>query len=252
MISLSSQVKISRLSVLLYVNPENITDHHIAYLCVEYFSHKGLEIAYTCGMLICIYITPVIIMIFTYGSIVLHLRKRKPIGESTTLTKNISRQVTENKAILRMLIVIVLCFVIAWCPFFTCQIYMFFANPTQLSRLVFSISHLIGFSNACVNPIVYCFLNDNFRTCAKALVSCRFKRSRVVFHKSRERMNSLTCSTRVVIYSENTTVWNCVDSIGQYNSFDVLFRTIFLTVFLLYCDDPSMYGKSAEKGIPVC
>uniref|UniRef100_A0A4W3GVJ2 Gastrin/cholecystokinin type B receptor n=1 Tax=Callorhinchus milii TaxID=7868 RepID=A0A4W3GVJ2_CALMI len=79
-----------------------------------------------------------------------------------------------KKRVIRMLIVIVVMFFICWMPIFSVNTWRAFdqlSAARRLSGAPISFIHLLSYTSACVNPIVYCFMNKRFR---KALLgTCR-------------------------------------------------------------------------------
>ncbi|XP_020367119.1 probable G-protein coupled receptor 25 [Rhincodon typus] len=107
------------------------------------------------------FVLPVIIILFCYCSILVKLRHH--YGHST---KAIQRR--ENS--LKIVFAIVSAFVLSWLPFNvfkTIALYLQFHNTdlscwTVVSRGL-AIASCIAFINSCVNPIIYAFLDRNFR-----------------------------------------------------------------------------------------
>jgi hypothetical protein len=100
------------------------------------------------------YVIPFISIIIIYSMIMKILIKAK--GQQ--LNKN-------KKRITIMVIAVVASFVICWTPL---QIMFFLQHVvkvqfTELHALFLILSNCIAYSNACVNPIIYGFANENFR-----------------------------------------------------------------------------------------
>ncbi|XP_062992365.1 cholecystokinin receptor type A [Elgaria multicarinata webbii] len=71
-----------------------------------------------------------------------------------------------KKLVIRMLIVIVILFFICWTPVFSVNTWRAFDNSSAillLSGAPISFIHLLYYTSACVNPIIYCFMNKRFR-----------------------------------------------------------------------------------------
>ena len=64
-----------------------------------------------------------------------------------------------------MLLLVVLAFTILWSPYFTFSLYREFVTSvdSESFRMKSAILKLIGYSNCCVNPIIYTFLNRAFQ-----------------------------------------------------------------------------------------
>ncbi|XP_063778227.1 cholecystokinin receptor type A [Pseudophryne corroboree] len=71
-----------------------------------------------------------------------------------------------KKRVIRMLIVIVILFFICWTPVFSVNAWRAFDATKAgilLSGAPISFIHLLSYTSACVNPIIYCFMNKRFR-----------------------------------------------------------------------------------------
>ncbi|XP_041937516.1 cholecystokinin receptor-like isoform X1 [Alosa sapidissima] len=76
-----------------------------------------------------------------------------------------------KKRVIRMLLVIVAMFFICWMPLYSVNTWKAFdlrSAHRALSGAPISLIHLLSYTSACVNPIIYCFMNKRFR---KALLS---------------------------------------------------------------------------------
>lgn len=76
-----------------------------------------------------------------------------------------------KKRVIRMLLVIVALFFICWMPLYFANTWRAFdlrSAIKALSGAPISFIHLLSYTSACVNPIIYCFMNMRFR---KALIS---------------------------------------------------------------------------------
>ncbi|XP_065808117.1 cholecystokinin receptor-like [Labrus bergylta] len=76
-----------------------------------------------------------------------------------------------KRRVIRMLMVIVALFFVCWMPLYTANTWKAFdlrSASKALSGAPISFIHLLSYTSACVNPIIYCFMNMRFR---KALLS---------------------------------------------------------------------------------
>ncbi|XP_061897222.1 cholecystokinin receptor-like isoform X1 [Entelurus aequoreus] len=95
-----------------------------------------------------------------------------------------------KKRVIRMLMVIVALFFICWMPLYFANTWKAFdlrSASRSLSGAPISFIHLLSYTSACVNPVIYCFMNTRFR---KALLStfaccwrCRLCRKCCCFKK---------------------------------------------------------------------
>ncbi|XP_078266850.1 cholecystokinin receptor type A [Rhinoraja longicauda] len=80
-----------------------------------------------------------------------------------------------KKRVIRMLIVIVIMFFICWTPIFCANAWRAFDQLSAdrfLSGTPISFIHLLSYTSACVNPIIYCFMNKRFRVACFATFAC--------------------------------------------------------------------------------
>uniref|UniRef100_A0A8C8IWB8 Gastrin/cholecystokinin type B receptor n=1 Tax=Oncorhynchus tshawytscha TaxID=74940 RepID=A0A8C8IWB8_ONCTS len=92
-----------------------------------------------------------------------------------------------KKRVIRMLIVTAVLFFLCWMPLYTANTWKAFHISSAhrlLSGAPISFIHLLSYTSACVNPVIYCFMNTRFR---KALITtfahcrppcCRRRRGR--------------------------------------------------------------------------
>uniref|UniRef100_A0A4W3IDN1 Gastrin/cholecystokinin type B receptor n=1 Tax=Callorhinchus milii TaxID=7868 RepID=A0A4W3IDN1_CALMI len=84
-----------------------------------------------------------------------------------------------KKRVIRMLIVIVVMFFICWTPILCANAWRAFDKVSAgriLSGTAISFIHLLSYTSACVNPIIYCFMNKRFRMAFLATFTCGTKK----------------------------------------------------------------------------
>ncbi|KAM3607707.1 uncharacterized protein V6R79_012317 [Siganus canaliculatus] len=80
-----------------------------------------------------------------------------------------------KKRVIRMLVVIVVLFFICWMPLYCANTWRAFDDMSAkhaLSGAPIAFIHLLCYTSACVNPIIYCFMNTRFRKALFATFSC--------------------------------------------------------------------------------
>uniref|UniRef100_A0A8C1QPI8 Gastrin/cholecystokinin type B receptor n=1 Tax=Cyprinus carpio TaxID=7962 RepID=A0A8C1QPI8_CYPCA len=93
-------------------------------------------------------------------------RPRSNTSEATLMAK---------KRVIRMLIVIVAMFFICWMPLYSVNTWKAFdlaSAHRALSGAPISFIHLLSYTSACVNPVIYCFMNKHFRKALLTTFSC--------------------------------------------------------------------------------
>ncbi|CAJ1079544.1 cholecystokinin receptor [Xyrichtys novacula] len=80
-----------------------------------------------------------------------------------------------KKRVIRMLVVIVVLFFFCWMPLYCANTWRAFDDLSAkraLSGAPIAFIHLICYTSACVNPIIYCFMNTRFRKALLTTFSC--------------------------------------------------------------------------------
>ncbi|XP_034395261.1 somatostatin receptor type 5 [Cyclopterus lumpus] len=123
---------------------------------------------------------PLLIICLCYLLIVFKIRSSgKKVHATSTKRRKSERKVT------RMVVIVVAVFVFCWLPFYALNIINLLVSlPSEYQGLYYFVV-VLCYANSCANPIVYCFLSDNFkRGFRKAL--CRSTR-KVENHEPMER-----------------------------------------------------------------
>ncbi|KAM4609418.1 cholecystokinin receptor [Polymixia lowei] len=80
-----------------------------------------------------------------------------------------------KKRVIRMLVVIVVLFFLCWMPLYCANTWRAFDDKSAkraLSGAPISFIQLLCYTSACVNPIIYCFMNTRFRKALLTTFSC--------------------------------------------------------------------------------
>jgi hypothetical protein len=73
-----------------------------------------------------------------------------------------------------MLVAVVVVFAVTWTPFHVFNILLEFRRdilPGRYIKLIDLMCHVVAFSSACVNPFLYGWMNDNYRTSFLTLIA---------------------------------------------------------------------------------
>lgn len=75
----------------------------------------------------------------------------------------------------RLVLVVVGVFAFCWCPIQVILVTKSLeAYPLKSATIMVQIvSHILAYTNSCVNPILYAFLSDNFRKAFRKIIYCR-------------------------------------------------------------------------------
>ncbi|XP_035691329.1 neuropeptide FF receptor 2-like [Branchiostoma floridae] len=93
-------------------------------------------------------------------------RTAEQVSQLSTKTQTANRPA--NVRIFRMMVAVVALFASLHLPLWVATLLNDFATPTKelgvvLYTYIYPVAHWLAFANSCVNPILYAFLNRNFR-----------------------------------------------------------------------------------------
>lgn len=126
-------------------------------------------------MVLLTFILPVLIMVFCYSTIIVHLNKHC-VGAATPRSR------AHRRHSVKIVLSIILAFVVSWLPFNVFKVILTSSqlsgadgdclSPWQQNGLLFSCC--LAFLNSCMNPVIYFCLDHHFRRRAEVLVrACR-------------------------------------------------------------------------------
>eukprot|EP00095_Tigriopus_kingsejongensis_P000260 snap_masked-scaffold272_size230267-processed-gene-1.9 protein:Tk00260 transcript:snap_masked-scaffold272_size230267-processed-gene-1.9-mRNA-1 annotation:"retinal rod rhodopsin-sensitive cgmp 3 -cyclic phosphodiesterase subunit delta isoform x2" len=130
-------------------------------ICRQEWSSRTVRVAYKVGTCFFQFFLPIGFVMYTNMCIVLRLSHRPP-SQHRNLNE---RRKRTNQIIVSVTVV----FFLSWLPLNTFRLLSEF-GPAQLhpllggrEELTFGILNLLGATNACVNPLLYGYFNENFR-----------------------------------------------------------------------------------------
>ncbi|KAE8288617.1 Delta-type opioid receptor [Larimichthys crocea] len=116
-------------------------------------------------MKICVFIfafvVPVLVITICYGLMILRLKSVRLLSGSKEKDRNLRR-------ITRMVLVVVAAFIICWTPIHIFIIIRTMVDIDHKNLLVMATWHLciaLGYTNSSLNPVLYAFLDENFKRC---------------------------------------------------------------------------------------
>ncbi|XP_067930824.1 RYamide receptor-like [Watersipora subatra] len=157
-------------SVQLWVARAKADDQGLI-LCKEWWPEGTLidiRKVYTIALLIITYVIPVLVIISMYSLVCVQLWYRTTPGVEDH-ARDI-KQLNNRRKVIKMLMTMSLLFTLCWMP-----LYIFFLiedfglSERDILIIYFSVNWL-AMSNSFQNPIIYGFLNDNFRSDLAELV----------------------------------------------------------------------------------
>ncbi|CAH1232458.1 neuropeptide FF receptor 2-like [Branchiostoma lanceolatum] len=150
-------------------------DHDGNPTCYETWPSLESKQAYTMSLFVLCYLVPLLAITGLYlcAGARLHNRsaKRNRSAEQTSQSRNQSHTANKssnNARVFRMMVAVVALFASLHLPLWVATLLNDFATPTRglglvLYRYIYPIAHWLAYANSCVNPILYAFLNRNFR-----------------------------------------------------------------------------------------
>ncbi|XP_037644821.1 cholecystokinin receptor [Sebastes umbrosus] len=123
-----------------------------------------------------------------------------------------------KKRVIRMLVVIVVLFFLCWMPLYCANTWRAFDDHSAtraLSGTPIAFIHLLCYTSACVNPIIYCFMNTRFRKALLTTFSCcaapchRRRRHRHGLRDNEEDVMAMGASMSKFSYTTVSTMGTC-------------------------------------------
>ncbi|XP_026682517.1 substance-K receptor-like [Diaphorina citri] len=146
-------------------------DGEMHHECVEMWPEERHGQIYTAFIFTFTFAIPLLGLAYTYSIIAWKLWWRSAPGNADPCRD--LHQLNAKIKVVKMLVTIVVMFALCWLPL---QLFLFLFyflpdfgvqhNDTawQIYALSYFACHWMANANSCVNPLVYCFMSDNFRT----------------------------------------------------------------------------------------
>ncbi|KAJ8250468.1 hypothetical protein COCON_G00223900 [Conger conger] len=106
------------------------------------------------------FIMPVLIITVCYGLMILRLKSVRMLSGSKEKDRNLRR-------ITRMVLVVVAVFIVCWTPIHIFVIIKALVEipKSLLQTITWHFCIALGYTNSCLNPVLYAFLDENFKRC---------------------------------------------------------------------------------------
>ncbi|XP_053202617.1 neuropeptide Y receptor type 5-like [Panonychus citri] len=150
------------------------------YICREIWPSPLAERTYTVAIFLITFILPMIILVYTYTCIAWKMLNHISPGNANAARDE--AQLEAKMKVIKMLAVVVILFAVCWLPLHIFNILYWFEVPIfdpgsdtgfYLHNGLFFLCHWLAMANSFLNPIIYCFMSDNFRNDLEVLVqSC--------------------------------------------------------------------------------
>ncbi|XP_021002527.1 RYamide receptor-like [Parasteatoda tepidariorum] len=164
---------------LIHGKAEKITyDGEEFYDCTEVWDELDGKI-YTMVIFVITFLLPMLILTFTYTSIGLKMWRHTSPGNADATRDH--QQLMAKMKVVKMMATVVVLFAVCWLPIQIFSLLIYFSQssvmPETSSDFVHFITafftcHWLSMANSFANPIIYCFMSDNFRTDLKQLLFC--------------------------------------------------------------------------------
>lgn len=142
--------------------------------CLEHWPSRQQRLAYTTWLLLFQYCGPLLLVLLCYIRVFVRLRRRQDMLDRARSLE--LQHMTQSRRINLMLLSLVTAFALCWLPltiFNVVSDWKHEALPICHHDLLFSLCHLLAMSSTCINPVIYGFLNSNFRQeMREALLHC--------------------------------------------------------------------------------
>ncbi|XP_046853208.1 gastrin/cholecystokinin type B receptor-like isoform X2 [Xenia sp. Carnegie-2017] len=137
--------------------------------CTEQWPSLRAKNIYGIGIVVLLYVVPLIFICRLYLLVIRKLRQPIPGEDAGTTITYQSRQ-----GVVKMLLVTIASFFVSWTPY---NILYFLKRIKYDFRSVYSFvwypALLLAFLSCAFNPVIYCFLSKNFRKAFKATLCCK-------------------------------------------------------------------------------
>ena len=147
------------------------------YRCVEDLTLRAEKAAYSVASMVVQYILPIITVTIAHARICNKLKYRmanrrmpRSSGENGALhgNRNTDGRTARKRRTNILLAMIAIVFALSWMPLNIINIlveflFQVFRNENIDTNIVFVVCHILVLSSACTNPVLYGWLNENFR-----------------------------------------------------------------------------------------
>ncbi|MBN3307781.1 GNRR2 protein, partial [Amia calva] len=134
------------------------------------FSKHWQETVYNMFTFVCLFLLPLVIMIFCYTRILIEISKRMSKGNISSKEVHLRRSKNNipkaRMRTLKMSIVIVTSFIVCWTPYYLLGLWYWFSPDVLEETISHSLTHILfifGLFNTCLDPITYGLFTIHFR-----------------------------------------------------------------------------------------
>ncbi|TKS93385.1 Neuropeptide Y receptor type 2 [Collichthys lucidus] len=153
------------------------TEPAIFQVCTEKWPGKSTDgTIYSISMLILQYFLPLSIISFAYARIWSKLRGHVSPAENIGSSSAGSERHRRRRKTTKMLVTMVVVFAVSWLPFHAFQLATDIDNTVldmRDYRLLYTVFHVIAMCSTFANPLLYGWMNRNYRAAFLAVFKCR-------------------------------------------------------------------------------
>lgn len=143
-------------------------------VCIPVWESKPRIIMDVCTFFLG-YLIPALVLSLTYARTIRYL------WTSVDPVKDMFESRRSKKKVTKLIIIVAALFCLCWLPHHLVILCMWFGSfPLNHTTYILRIlSHLVAYTNSCLNPIVYALVSKNFRKGFRNVFSCLQKRKEV-------------------------------------------------------------------------
>ncbi|XP_072883293.1 neuropeptide Y receptor type 4-2-like [Hemitrygon akajei] len=174
-------------------------------ICMESWPTRQQKLIYMTWLFAFQYCAPLVFIAVCYGRIYMRIRTRKDLMDKVVEDKS---RLTKGRRITVILSLLILVFGLCWLPLSVFNLIADWDLEAMMHcdhNLIFSLCHLAGMASTCINPIIYGFLNNNFKKELWAVVvHCEWSRQEDCEHFPLSTMNTELSKTSLRLSCRNT------------------------------------------------
>ncbi|XP_022086054.1 somatostatin receptor type 2-like [Acanthaster planci] len=139
--------------------------------CQSQLPHE-IQQWYTVFQFTVLLVWPVGLLCFTCFSIARRLFRLTE--DEKMLKTSLRKEEASRRKVAKMVLVVVFAFVVCWAPFFIVTLVNHFTRFLRHQNFIFwqYVLYLFGFSNSCMNPVIYTFMSRAFRKGFRGIIMC--------------------------------------------------------------------------------
>ncbi|XP_014291375.3 neuropeptide F receptor [Halyomorpha halys] len=183
--------------------------------CIERWPSRTFQASYTIVISVAQFLLPVLVLSIIHAKISSYLSLHLSSPPVDPSCKRAKREWRRNRRTMMILSCIAVVFALSWLPMtaFTIifEFHPFLIKPTSTLYLVFALCHVTAMSTAVTNPLMYGWLNTNFRREFRVLGSTGVE-------KAREARRRLSTAHSVALRHDRRTSVTCFTTMTSSNT----------------------------------